>query len=63
MMNSTPVETEDMVAMPLIKKEETETKPCFESCSPSSVATTVLYSPTTTVLHTDVNFYIFIFSE
>lgn len=56
MMNSTPVEADEMVAMPLIKKEETDTKPCFQPCSPSSVATTTLYSPTTTVLPTDVIF-------
>lgn len=55
MMNSTPVEADEMVAMPLIKKEETDSKSCFQPCSPSSVATTTLYSPTTTVLPTDVS--------
>ncbi|XP_065221645.1 steroid hormone receptor ERR1 isoform X1 [Planococcus citri] len=56
MMNSTPVEADEMVAMPLIKKEETDSKSCFQPCSPSSVATTTLYSPTTTVLPTDLKF-------
>lgn len=60
MMNSTPVESDEMAAMPLIKKEETENKPCFQPCSPSSVATTTLYSPTTTVLHSDVIFFLYI---
>lgn len=42
MMSST---TDDMVPMSLIKKEEQ-----FQPCSPSEVATTTLYSPSTTVL-------------
>lgn len=48
------VDSEEMVAMPLIKKEDPDTKGCFQPYSPSSAASTALYSPTTTHLPPDV---------